>query len=62
MNETVGFIGLGVMGQPMAKHLLAKGYRLVVYNRSRAAVDDLVRAGAGRRRRTLPTLHDRPPS
>ena len=30
MNETVGFIGLGKMGQPMAKHLLAKGYRLVV--------------------------------
>ena len=26
MNETVGFIGLGVMGRPMAKHILAKGY------------------------------------
>jgi 2-hydroxy-3-oxopropionate reductase len=46
MNGTVGFIGLGVMGRPMAKHILAKGYRLVVCNRSRSAVDDLVRAGA----------------
>src|SRR5262245_26653038 len=46
MSETVGFIGLGVMGRPMAKHILAKGYRVVVHNRSRGAVDDLVRAGA----------------
>lgn len=46
MAETVAFIGLGVMGRPMAKHLLAKGYSLVVHNRSRAAVDDLVAAGA----------------
>jgi phosphoglycerate dehydrogenase-like enzyme len=35
MNETVGFIGLGVMGRPMAKHILAKGYKLVGCNRSR---------------------------
>ena len=42
----IGFIGLGVMGRPMAKHLLAKGHRLVVHNRSRPAVDDLVAAGA----------------
>ena len=46
MNETVGFIGLGVMGRPMAKHILAKGHRLVVCNRSRGPVDDLVHAGA----------------
>ncbi len=46
MDETVGFIGLGVMGRPMAKHILAKGYRLVVHNRSRGAVDELVQAGA----------------
>src|SRR5580765_1157278 len=31
MDETVGFIGLGVMGRPMAKHILAKGYRVVVH-------------------------------
>ncbi len=46
MSETVGFIGLGVMGRPMAKHLLAKGYAVIVHNRSRASVDELVAAGA----------------
>ena len=46
MNETIGFIGLGVMGRPMAKHLRAKGHEVVVHNRSRAAVDQLVEVGA----------------
>ena len=46
MSETVGFIGLGVMGRPMAKHILARGHAVIVYNRSRAAVDELVAAGA----------------
>jgi 2-hydroxy-3-oxopropionate reductase len=46
MSQQIGFIGLGVMGRPMAKHLLAKGHALVVLNRSRPAMDDLVAAGA----------------
>src|SRR6266542_1135059 len=46
MSETIGFIGLGVMGKPMAKHLIKAGYPLVVHNRSRPAVDELVAAGA----------------
>ena len=46
MAETIGFIGLGVMGKPMAGHLLKAGYPLVVHNRSRGAVDELVAAGA----------------
>lgn len=46
MAETIGFIGLGVMGRPMAKHIVSKGYPLVVSNRSRPAIDDLVAAGA----------------
>src|SRR6186713_492862 len=46
MSQHIGFIGLGVMGRPMAGHLLAKGHRLTVFNRSRAAVDELVSAGA----------------
>jgi len=46
MAEQIGFIGLGVMGRPMAGHLLAAGHRLAVNNRSRAAVDELVAAGA----------------
>ncbi|HKW01395.1 MAG TPA: NAD(P)-dependent oxidoreductase [Vicinamibacterales bacterium] len=46
MPDTVGFIGLGVMGKPMAKHVQAKGYSLVVSSRSRPPVDELVALGA----------------
>jgi len=46
MNETIGFIGLGLMGRPMAKNLLKAGYPVVVNSRSRGPVDDLVQAGA----------------
>ena len=46
MADTVGFIGLGLMGRPMAKHLLAAGHRLIVHSRSRGPVDELVAAGA----------------
>jgi len=44
--ETIGFIGLGLMGRPMAKNLLKAGYPVIAHNRSRGAVDDLVSAGA----------------
>src|SRR4029077_12826631 len=44
--ETIGFIGLGVMGKPMAANLIKAGHSLVVHNRSRAAVDELSGAGA----------------
>ena len=46
MAETIGFIGLGVMGKPMAGHLLKAGYPLVVHNRSRGSVNELAAAGA----------------
>jgi len=46
MQSKVGFIGLGIMGKPMAKNLIKAGFSLVVHNRSRAAVDELVRLGA----------------
>jgi 2-hydroxy-3-oxopropionate reductase len=42
----VGFIGLGIMGRPMARNLLKAGYPLVVHSRSRGPVDELVQAGA----------------
>jgi 2-hydroxy-3-oxopropionate reductase len=42
----IGFIGLGIMGRPMAKHLLKANYPLVVHNRSRDPVQELVTAGA----------------
>ena len=42
----LGFIGLGLMGKPMAGHLLKAGFPLTVHNRSQAAVDELIVAGA----------------
>jgi 2-hydroxy-3-oxopropionate reductase len=48
MAQTVGFIGLGIMGRPMAKNLLKAGYPLVVHSRSQGPVDELVGAGAKR--------------
>ena len=46
MAETVGFIGLGIMGKPMAKNLLKAGHLLVVHNRSQGAVQELAGLGA----------------
>src|SRR5512134_2915444 len=46
MSQRIGFIGLGIMGRPMAKHLLKAGHPLVVHSRSRGPVDELVGAGA----------------
>ena len=46
MTERIGFIGLGLMGRPMAHHLLTAGYQLTVFNRSRPAIDELASAGA----------------
>jgi 2-hydroxy-3-oxopropionate reductase len=49
MNKlTIGFIGLGIMGKPMARNLLKAGYSLIIYNRSRAAADELSKEGAER--------------
>lgn len=42
----VGYIGLGLMGKPMAHNILKAGFPLVVHNRSRAAVQELVAEGA----------------
>ena len=44
--ERIGFIGLGIMGKPMAHNLLKAGYSLTVYNRSDGPVEELVAAGA----------------
>jgi 2-hydroxy-3-oxopropionate reductase len=45
-NTTVAFIGLGIMGGPMAGHLIDAGYQVVGYNRSRSKLDRLVEKGA----------------
>jgi len=46
MTEHIGFIGLGLMGKPMAKNLLKRGFQVVVHSRSRGPVDELVAEGA----------------
>lgn len=43
---TVGYIGLGLMGKSMARNILKAGFPLVVYNRSRASMDELAAEGA----------------
>ena len=44
--ERIGFIGLGIMGKPMAANLLAAGYPLTVHSRSRGPVDEVAALGA----------------
>lgn len=46
MKETIGFIGTGIMGAPMARNLLKAGYKVVVYNRTRSKAAALVKYGA----------------
>ncbi|MFZ9985777.1 MAG: NAD(P)-dependent oxidoreductase [Ilumatobacteraceae bacterium] len=48
----VGFVGLGVMGAPMARHLTKAGHDVVVYNRTAAKADEWVAAHGGSRRAT----------
>ncbi len=45
-KTTIGWIGTGIMGAPMAGHLAEAGYALRVYNRTRAKAEALVSAGA----------------
>ena len=42
----VGFVGLGLMGRPMAQRILDAGYQLTVFNRTAEKARDLVAAGA----------------
>ena len=46
MLHKIGFIGTGVMGSSMAKHLLSKGHELFVYNRTQSKTSDLLSLGA----------------
>ena len=45
-KDRVGFVGLGVMGGPMARNLLAAGHDVVAFSRTRASVDDIAADGA----------------
>jgi 2-hydroxy-3-oxopropionate reductase len=42
----IGFIGLGIMGKPMAKNLLKAGHELIVFDVIKENVDNVVSAGA----------------
>ena len=42
----IGFIGIGVMGESMARHLMEKGHSLTVYNRTKSKADRLLAEGA----------------
>lgn len=46
MTHKIGYIGLGIMGKPMARNIMKAGYELVVHNRSRRSVRELVSEGA----------------
>jgi len=46
MVKKVGFIGLGIMGMPMARNLLKAGFEVVVYNRTASKAEALATAGA----------------
>jgi 2-hydroxy-3-oxopropionate reductase len=45
MAEKVGFIGLGIMGGPMAKNLMEAGYEIVLFNRTREKAEELAEDG-----------------
>ncbi len=47
--QHIGFIGLGLMGRPMAKNLLKAGFQLTVHSRSRRSVDEVAALGATER-------------
>lgn len=46
MDKRIGYIGLGLMGKPIARNLMQAGYPLTVHNRSRGPVDELAAEGA----------------
>ena len=45
-NNTIGFVGLGIMGRPMVKNLIKAGYSVIVYDIVAAAVEEMVSEGA----------------
>jgi 2-hydroxy-3-oxopropionate reductase len=45
MSDAVGFIGLGIMGRPLAKNLMEAGSELVLHNRSLEKAEELAKEG-----------------
>ena len=46
MKTRVGFVGLGLMGNPMSNNLLKAGYDVAVWNRTPSRMDEMMAAGA----------------
>jgi len=46
VTDRIGFIGLGIMGRPMARNVMKAGFPLTVWNRSRPGIDELASEGA----------------
>ncbi len=46
MSDRIGFIGLGIMGKPMAGHLVKAGYEVTVWNRTASKTREIAKAGA----------------
>jgi 2-hydroxy-3-oxopropionate reductase len=46
--KKIGFIGIGIMGKPMAKNLIDAGYKMIAYDISKEALDEIVAYGAER--------------
>ena len=60
--KRLGFIGVGMMGKPMAKNLLKAGYELTVLDVNAAAVEELVGEGAVRLAGSFGDVHNIPPN
>ena len=48
LKTKIGFIGLGLMGNPMSKNLIKAGHEVTVWNRTASRMNDVVDAGAQR--------------
>lgn len=48
MKKKIGFIGLGIMGKPMAINLIKAGYELTVYDINQSAVEEVAALGASK--------------
>jgi len=46
-NDTLGFVGIGYMGRPIARRLLESGFKLTAYDRDRSKAEELVQYGGG---------------
>src|SRR6266566_8190939 len=60
MPDKIGFIGLGIMGKPMAHNLLKAGFQVNVHNRHQEVTDELIATGAtpGARPRDIAAICD----